>query len=144
MDVAVALVVGLLVAGAGAALLLLAAWCRRGRSAASRWWVRRGGLEHASLYLTRETFALAWVPMLAQTLLLAGPAIPLVALLGSGTAAGSTTIGMLVVVELVLWMAVLFMTGYRWVLPLWMYPDWLREVRRGEVEQMRATPSGRL
>ncbi|OFT62629.1 hypothetical protein HMPREF3159_03715 [Brachybacterium sp. HMSC06H03] len=138
MDVAISFLMGLVVAGAGAALLLLAAWFRWGRSTAARRWARRIHIDQAANYAAVEALALAWTPMIAQTLLLAAPAIPLVALLGRGSEAASTVIGVLVIVELVLWMAMLLLTVYRWILPLWMYPAWLRETRRAEVEHLKA------
>ena len=71
-------------------------------------------------------------------LILAASAIPLVALLGRGSEAASTVIGVLVIVELALWLLMLLLTVYRWILPLWMYPAWLRETRRAEVEHLKA------
>ncbi|GAB4094878.1 hypothetical protein GCM10028787_03530 [Brachybacterium horti] len=43
-----------------------------------------------------------------------------------------------VIGELILWGAVLLMTGYRSVMPLWVYPSWLRPQRRAERERLRA------
>lgn len=138
MNVVAALLLGVLVAAVGAALLLLAAWFRWGRSTAARRWARRKDIDQAADYANLEALALAWTPMLGQTLLLAGPAIPLVTLLGIGTSAANTVTGLLIVVELGAWIAMLLMTVYRWILPLWMYPSWLREIRRREADCLRA------
>lgn len=138
MDVVISVLVGLAAAGTGAVLLLLAAWWRWGRSSAARFWARRVHIDQAAHYATGESLALAWTPLLGQTLLVAGPAIPLIAALGSGTTAANALIGVLVAVELVLWIVMLLMTVYRWILPLWMYPTWLRETRRAEVEHLKA------
>ncbi len=137
MDVVAAALLGLLVAAVGTALLLLAAWFRWGRSTAARRWARRKDIDQAADYANLEALALAWTPMLGQTLLLAGPVIPLVTLLGIGTLAANTVTGLFIVVELGAWIAMLLMTVYRWILPLWMYPGWLREIRRREVEYLR-------
>lgn len=137
-DVAISVLIGLAMAGAGALLLILAAWFRRGRSTASRRWARRIHIDRATNYAGVEALALAWTPMLAQTLLLTAPVIPLVALLGRGSEAASTVIGVLVIVEVALWLLMLLLTVYRWILPLWLYPAWLRETRRAEVEHLKA------
>lgn len=76
--------------------------------------------------------------MLGQTLLLSGPVIPLVTLLGDGTSAANAVTGLLIVLELGAWTAMLLMTVYRWILPLWMYPGWQREIRRREADHLRA------
>ncbi|WP_137770032.1 hypothetical protein [Brachybacterium sp. SGAir0954] len=50
----------------------------------------------------------------------------------------SVLIPVAVIGELILWGAVLLMTGYRSVMPLWVYPSWLRPQRRAERERLRA------
>ena len=137
MEMVAALLLGVLLAAVGAAVSLLAAWFRWGRSTAARRWARRKHIDQAADYANLEALALAWTPMLGQTLLLAGLVVPLVALLGIGTPAAKAVIGLLMVLELGAWIVMLLMTVYRWILPLWMYPGWLREIRRAEVDHLR-------
>jgi len=55
-------------------------------------------------------------------------AVLLVTLLGIGTSAANAVTGLLIVLELGAWIAMFLMTVYRWILPLRMYPSWLREI----------------
>lgn len=49
-----------------------------------------------------------------------------------------------VILEVLIWVVLLLLIGYRSVLPLWIYPAWLRETRRAEVEHLRAQRGRRL
>lgn len=134
----------------GAVLFLVAAllasvclWWRVGTSAAARWWVRREPIQHRRPYPFSEGIALVLLPVLAETIAMLG----VVAVLGP-MFAPVEGVTLAVALGAVLFQAALYViahwaTWQRWILPLWIYPAWLRETRRAEVEQLRATPQQR-
>lgn len=137
-DVASAGLIGLLLLVFGVVLLALAIWFRRGRSAASRHWARRRSIDETVTYAVVEGIVLGLTPMLAQTLIVAGIAVPLAVILGVDSAAATVMFWVILVLEICLWSVTWVLITYRWILPLWMYPGWLRGTRRAEVEYLRA------
>ncbi len=121
------LILGLL----GAGLAALAIWFRTGTTRAARWWecTDAGQLRHFGSTWAMEHLALVAVPYLAQLFLLLAVATlpvfhPAVAL-------------MLLLVEIVVGGIMGGLLRYRYILPLWMYPAWLRPVREREQAELR-------
>ncbi|HLS65018.1 MAG TPA: hypothetical protein VK060_16665 [Ruania sp.] len=115
----------------GAGLAALAVWFRVGTSRAARWWVRPHPFQVSGydLWRTKEHCALLVVPYVAQLLLL-------------------LAIGLLPpfddAVALFVLLIEIFVGGigggllrYRYILPLWLYPAWVRPVRAKERDELR-------
>ncbi|WP_374928988.1 hypothetical protein [Kytococcus sedentarius] len=133
-----ALITGGLLAGAGLLLGLLCLWWRWGRSRAARWWVRTTPVDRMRSLPLGEAMALVLLPATAVSLAVLGGVVALSPAIREG---GSTA---------TLWLAVALVGGlcallvvarfsiwFRWVLPLWMYPAWLRPQRRADAEWLR-------
>lgn len=137
MDVPL-LLLSLVLLCAGALLGALALWCRAGRSAAARFWVRRASFDQPSGFAYSETAVLAVLPLLAQLLVVAGLVVAVSAVdalreLGLGGLYAAAVIG-----ETLLCLVVMLLVGYRSVMPLWVYPAWLRPTRAAEKQRIRA------
>ncbi|GAA1489177.1 hypothetical protein GCM10009626_19230 [Brachybacterium sacelli] len=142
-SVAPVVLLGLFLGAIGFVLAVISAWMRRGSSRAARWWVRRVPLDEATDYANAEAIALAFTPMIAQTLIVAGLCMPVASFAVGGSGLGSTVLGAVLVVEILLWIVILLAAVYRWILPLWLYPSGLREVRRDERDRLRAAKEHR-
>ncbi|WP_277049793.1 hypothetical protein [Ruania albidiflava] len=115
----------------GAGLTALAVWFRVGTSRAARWWVRPVPVPFRGHdpWWAKEHIALVAVPYVAQLfLLLAIGMLPqfhemvpvfllLIEILVGGIGGG--------------------LLRYRYILPLWLYPAWLRPVRAKERDELR-------
>lgn len=138
MMIGLAVGVGLIVAGALLGVLCL--WSRAGRSPSARWWVAKAPIPQQRTRPPLEGVGLVILPMIAETLVVLG----FVAMLGPVLAPVSGLILVLVLVvaisQLVFYVTAHSMTWQRWILPLWVYPAWLRETRRQETAQL---PPGR-
>lgn len=123
---------GALLVLTGVVLLIACLWWRMGASPSARWWVRREPIDAASRRPVSEGAALVLLPMLAVTLMGAG----LVAALF--TAVDRYEPWAIVILVLVMlgicagWFVARLLVLNRTVLPLWLYPGWLREHRRAE------------
>ena len=118
------------------ALGLLAAWSRQGRSSAARWWVRPGGIDELHRpYWYNEIIALLLVPYFAQLAVVAGiltlPGIP------------GAMVATAVIAEIGAGIAVTAPFAYRTVLPIRIYPRWLRAERTHDLEWLRAARRAR-
>lgn len=134
------LLVTLLLLMLGGVLMIAAAWMRGGSSRAARWWVVRR-LVDSRWAVTSELFALVLLPLIAQTLLVAGLIVPTVALLaGLGVPSGITNGLMIVaaVVEVVIWLVVTLPTAHEAIFPMYIYPRWLRAQRAADKDRFMA------
>lgn len=129
------LLTALLALGTGAVVSLAAAVCRWGRGRGTRFWVQERVAGARAGYAYGE---IAVLPLLAQTLIVGGLVAGVLGVDALRDAGASVLIPVAVIGELILWGAVLLMTGYRSVMPLWVYPSWLRPQRRAERERLRA------
>ncbi|MFC5276771.1 hypothetical protein [Brachybacterium sacelli] len=122
----------------GVVLALSAMRCRSGRGGRARSWVRSEGIDARTGHAYGEVAVLVVLPLLAQSLLVAG----LLMALGSVEMLRGAVVGLLVpaavVAEVLLWIVLLLATGYRAIMPLWVYPSWLRPQRRREREVIRS------
>lgn len=117
-------------------LLGLAAWSRRGRSRSARWWVRRVPIASAHPLTTRsETVGLVVLPYLGQ--------LALVLAVGALPGFPPSLIPVAVIGEVVLLLVLLVPTAYRRVLPLALYPRWLRGERAADRATLTAMRRGR-
>lgn len=124
------LVVGLVLAG-------VSLWCRFGAGRSSRWWVREPLDGPRVSFAYSETLVLVVLSLLAQLALVGSLAIG-VRLLGVlPDRVFSPVMGIVVYLEIALSMALLLATAYRDVLPLWLYPWWLRPLRAEERAALR-------
>lgn len=139
-EMIIGLVVGAGLILAGALLGVLCVWSRGGGSAAARWWVAKAPLPQQHTRPSLEGPALVLLPVLAETLVVLGGASVLGPVLAP--VSGLTLVLVLVVAifQLALYVTAHSMTWQRWILPLWVYPSWLRETRRHEKTQL---PDGR-
>lgn len=132
------LLTALLALGTGAVVSLAAAVCRWGRGRGTRFWVQERVAGARAGYAYGEIAVLVVLPLLAQTLIVGGLVAGVLGVDALRDAGASVLIPVAVIGELILWGAVLLMTGYRSVMPLWVYPSWLRPQRRAERERLRA------
>ncbi len=113
----------------GAAGLLLGGltvWFRSGTSRAARWWVRT---DRSPSRKAAESVALLLVPYFAQfTLVLAIAALPVF---------HEVFAAAVLLVEFILGAIFVSPLRYRRLLPLWMYPAWLRPEREREQDELR-------
>ncbi|NYF96863.1 hypothetical protein [Janibacter cremeus] len=123
---------------AGAVLALAAALCRRGRSRRARFWARTYGLDHPSGYDYREITVLVVLPLLAQTLLVWGLVAGVLSVDVLRESGATVLIPIAVIAEVILWNVLLVATVYRDIMPLWVYPSWLRSERRRERDLIRS------
>lgn len=123
---------------AGAVLALLALLCRWGRGGWARSWARTGGLQRPGGYAYGEITVLVVLPLVAQTLLVVGLVALVLSLDVLRESGGTVLIPIAVIGELVLWSVLLVATGYRSIMPLWVYPSWLRPQRRRERDLIRS------
>ena len=129
----VALLVGGVLIALGLLLAMLCAWWRWGSSDAARWWVQPSPVERGRPGGERlEWVGLVLLPLPAQALLVGAlvrlPDMP----------APMRTV--VIVLETLFAALVCLATGYRVVVPLWLYPPWLRPpaCRRCRASQERA------
>lgn len=124
----------------GCLLTLLAVWFRIGTSRAARWWVRRGiPLERMSFAASAsEGVALGMTPYLAQLMW----AVALIAAThvhpGVRDAVFQPVMWTVVIAEQVLALIVLVPISNRRILPLFIYPAWLRPTRREERQYLNS------
>lgn len=121
----------LMLALIGAGLVALAVWFRAGTSRAARWWVCSDAsqLRGYGGSWAKEHIALVMVPYLAQLLLLLAVALLPVF---------HQTVAILVLLAQVAVGGIMGgLLRYRYILPLWMYPAWLRPVREQEQQELR-------
>ena len=137
MDVVLALL-ALAVLLLGAAVALLAMLCRWGRGRVLRSWVRSEGIQERTGYDYGEVAVLVVLPLLAQTVLVAGALMALSSVDMLRGAVSGLLVPLAVVAEVLVWLAVLIAAGYRTIMPLWVYPSWLRPQRRREREILRS------
>ncbi|WP_270409567.1 hypothetical protein [Brachybacterium paraconglomeratum] len=128
----------------GGALAALAMLCRAGRGRVFRAWVDTHGAGPGRGFAYAETTVLVLLPMCAQTVFVAGGVVGLASVDVLREAMASVLVPAAVILELLIWVVLLLLIGYRSVLPLWIYPAWLRETRRAEVEHLRAQRGRRL
>lgn len=121
------LVLGLI----GAGVTALAVWFRVGTSRAARWWVRTGP-DFAHRYdprWTHEHVALVLGPWFGQLLLLLA--------IGFLPVFHQAVPFLILLVEIVVTGSISPFLRYRYILPLWLYPAWLRPVREKERDELR-------
>ncbi len=130
-------ITALLLLGAGAVISAVAAVCRWGRGRGTRFWVQERVAGARAGYAYGEIAVLVVLPLLAQTLIVGGLVAGVLGVDALRDAGASVLIPVAVIGELILWGAALLTTGYRSVMPLWVYPSWLREERRRERDLIR-------
>lgn len=135
-EMIIALVLGVTLVASGTIGGLLALWMRLGASGASRFWVRQRPIESFVSYPAGEPAVLVVLPMLAQSLVMAGAICPLIPFAGQAWA--SAVLFAALGLEILLWIVALMSIVNRWIIPLWLYPSWLRPARRAERERLRA------
>lgn len=123
---------------AGVLLGLVALLCRGGRTGWARSWARTGGVQRPGGYAYSEVTVLVVLPLVAQTLLVAGLVAGVLAVDVLRESGGTVLIPIAVIGELALWSVLLIATGYRSIMPLWVYPSWLRPQRRRERDLLRS------
>lgn len=111
---------------AGLLLAALAVWFRTGSSRAARWWVRT---DDGPSRKVAESVALLLVPYFAQLALAVGiAALPVFHdVLPAAVLLMEFLIGAIFISPL----------RYRRLLPLWLYPAWLRPEREQEQDELR-------
>src|SRR5699024_12601190 len=116
-------------------------WSRVGPARSRRWGVRTG-TDFAILYTqlwTNEHVSLLLVPWFGQLLLLLA--------IGFLPVYHQAVPFLILMVEIVVTGSISPFLRYRYILPLWLYPTWLRPVRekeRDELRRLRAShPPGR-
>lgn len=128
---------GVLLGGVGVLLLLLSLWFRWGTSRVARWWVRRVPAERMSfLHSSTEALALGVAPFSAQLCLAVSAVLMLRVHPVSRDAAFSPVAWFVLCVEVLMGIVVLVTVSNRYVLPLWLYPAWLRPQRRADREDV--------
>ncbi|PMC76345.1 hypothetical protein CJ197_04085 [Brachybacterium sp. UMB0905] len=140
-DVNVAPLLMLLIAAlagcAGVVLALVLAWMRR--RGASQWWVAKP-LVDSEFANAPERIVLLILPLAAQTLIVGALAVlaaALAALLGAPTALINGLLLGALALEVVVWLVIAIPTAHSSVLPLWMYPAWLRGQRAADRERFQ-------
>ena len=131
-DLIIGFVVG---AGLWAAAVVVAAlslWSRLGGSPSPRWWVAKGPIPQLRSRPPFEGTALVILPLLAQTLAVLGAVAVLGPVLAPISGVSLALVLAVAVVQAVLFVSAHLMSWQRWILPLWIYPGWLRETRRQE------------
>lgn len=122
----------------GSLLGALALWCRVGRGPRARFWVRKESFEESGPFPYGEIAVLVVLPLLAQVLIVSGLLMGLSAVDAVRDAGIGWLYATMVIGEVVLCAALLASVGYRVVLPLWIYPSWVRPERRQDREKIRA------
>lgn len=123
---------------AGVVLAATAVYCRAGRGAGARFWVDAASDHQRSGHRYAESAVLVVLPLLAQLLLVAGALVGLFAIDGLRELGLGPLIAVVVIAEIIVMGVMLAATSYRTVMPLWVYPSWLRPRRRQERGQIRA------
>ncbi|WP_114853643.1 hypothetical protein [Brachybacterium sp. YJGR34] len=124
---------------AGGVLLgVLALWCRAGRSRAARFWVRQEAIDRPGPFPYAEGAVLVVLPLLAQLLIVIGLLVGVTSVDVLADAGLGGIYAAAVIAELILWALVLLPSVYRTVLPLWLYPSWLREQRARDRQWLRS------
>lgn len=112
--------------GAGLLLAALTVWFRIGTSPAARWWV---GTDQRPSRKVAESVALLLVPYFAQLALAVGiAALPVF---------HDVLPAAVLLVEFLIGAVFISPLRYRRLLPLWMYPAWLRPEREQEQDELR-------
>ncbi|ATG54022.1 hypothetical protein CFK41_03965 [Brachybacterium ginsengisoli] len=137
MDPVIALFAAVVVL-AGVVLAAMSTYFRGGRGAGARFWVDSTPDGQRSGHRYAESAVLVVLPLLAQLLLVVGVLVGVTSIdvlrdLGVGP-----VIAVVVIVEVVLMVVLLTATSYRTVMPLWVYPSWLRPRRKQERDQIRS------
>lgn len=137
MDPVIALFAAVVVL-AGVVLAAMSTYFRAGRGAGARFWVDSTPDGQRSGHRYAESVVLVVLPLLAQLLLVVGVLVGVTSIdvlrdLGVGP-----VIAVVVIVEVVLMVVLLAATSYRTVMPLWVYPSWLRPRRKQERDQIRS------
>ena len=113
----------------GALLAGLAVWFRVGTSAPARWWVCA---ERGPSRKVAESVALLLTPYFAQfALCLAVAALPVF---------HEVFVAAVLLAEFILGAIYVSPMRYRQLLPLWLYPAWLRPEREQEQDELRRQP----
>lgn len=111
---------------AGVVLLGLTVWFRTGTSRAARWWVRT---DERPSRKAAESVALLLVPYFAQfALAVAIAALPVF---------HEVFAAAVLLVEFIAGAIFVSPLRYRSLLPLWLYPAWLRPQREREQDELR-------
>jgi len=115
----------------GAGLAALAVWFRVGSSRAARWWVRPFPMPFRGHdpWWAKEHIVLVAVPYLAQLLLLLA--------IGFLPVFHEMVPVFLLLIEILVGGIGGGLLRYRYILPLWLYPAWLRPVRAKERDELR-------
>lgn len=137
MEPATALIAVLMML-AGVVLAAGAVYCRVGRGAGARFWVDSAPDLQRSGHRYAESAVLVVMPLLAQLLLVAGALVGLFAIDALRELGLGPLIAVVVIAEIAVMGVLLAVTSYRTVMPLWVYPSWLRPRRRQERDQIRA------
>lgn len=124
--------------GTGAVLALAAVLCRAGPSRGARFWARTAGAARRGGHDYGEVAVLVVLPLIAQTLLVAGAVAGLLAVDLLRGPVAAVLVPFAVVAEVLVWAVLLVATGYRAIMPLWIYPAWLRPQRRHERDLIRS------
>ncbi|WIM69358.1 hypothetical protein [Corynebacterium suedekumii] len=126
--------VGMIVAGL--VLVGYCLWWRSGRSSSARWWMRTEPVEQMQGYPPFEALGLVWLPVAAETLMFIGALVTLGPWLADNLD--------LVLYPLVVLNGAQFLlligarvVSYNTVLPLWIYPRWLRRERATDARWLR-------
>lgn len=134
----IAILSGLGLIFAGALLAIACLWWRFGSSPSARWWVRRAPVSQLRSFPAAEGAALVLLPVTAQTLVFLGLLICCAPLLLPATGWSLALLIVVLLAQCGIWLVARGFTAYRWVLPLWAYPGWLREERRRDRDQLPA------
>lgn len=137
MEPATALIAVLMILG-GLMLAAVAVFCRTGRGAGARFWVDTTPDDQRSGHRYAEPAVLVVLPLLAQLLLVVGALVGLFSVDALRELGLEPLIAVVVIAEVVVMGVLLAATSYRTVMPLWIYPSWLRPRRRQERDQIRA------
>lgn len=121
----------------GAGLAVLALLFRAGRGRAFRSWAGPEGVGPGRGFRYVEGLVLVVLPLCAQALLVSAPLALLAAIDALRELTTAVLLPVVVILEVILWVVLLLATSYRSILPLWIYPGWLRPQRRREREIIR-------
>lgn len=123
---------------AGMVLAAVAVYCRAGRGPGARSWVDTTADFQRSGHRYAESAVLVALPLLAQLLLVGGALVGLFSIDVLRELGLEPLIAVAVIAEVIVMVVLLAATSYRTVMPLWVYPSWLRPRRRQERDRIRA------
>lgn len=111
-------------------------WWRAGRSSATRWWMRTEPVELVQGVPPFEALALVWLPIAAETLMFIGTLVSLGPWLAVNLDLALYPLVLLSGCQFLLFIGARHVSSHR-VLPLWIYPGWLRDERAADARWLR-------